>query len=112
MSLAIGLLMIVTGLAIMAFGLFMFYAWLPLLYALIGFDVGLLLGRAFTGMLVRLRLSLELSGPSFLVPRLIFLSPIGAFCSAFPAASCSAFLWPPLSGSMAGLEASSAECWR
>ena len=49
MSLAIGLLMILTGLAIMAFGLFMFYAWLPLLYALIGFDVGLLLGRAFTG---------------------------------------------------------------
>lgn len=49
MSLAIGVLMILTGLAIMAFGLFMFYAWLPLLYALIGFDVGLLLGRAFTG---------------------------------------------------------------
>ena len=49
MSLAIGLLMILTGLAIMAFGLFMFYAWLPLFYALIGFDVGLLLGRAFTG---------------------------------------------------------------
>ena len=49
MSLAIGLLMILTGLAIMAFGLFMFYALLPLLYALIGFDVGLLLGRAFTG---------------------------------------------------------------
>ena len=49
MSLAIGLLTIVTGLAIMAFGLFMFYAWLPLLYALIGFDIGLLLGRAITG---------------------------------------------------------------
>jgi hypothetical protein len=49
MSLSIGLLMILTGLAIMAFGLFMFYAWLPLLYALIGLDVGLLLGRAFTG---------------------------------------------------------------
>jgi hypothetical protein len=48
MSLAIGSLMILTGLAIMAFGLFMFYAWLPLLYALIGFDVGILLGRAFT----------------------------------------------------------------
>jgi hypothetical protein len=48
MSLAIGLLMILTGLAIMAFGLFMFYAWLPLFYALIGFDVGILLGRAFT----------------------------------------------------------------
>ena len=49
MSLAIGLLMILTGLAIMAFGLFMFYAWLPLLYALVGLDVGLMLGRAFTG---------------------------------------------------------------
>jgi hypothetical protein len=49
MSLAIGLLMILTGLAIMAFGLFMFYPWLPLLYALIGFDVGILLGRTFTG---------------------------------------------------------------
>jgi hypothetical protein len=49
MSLAIGLLMILTGLAIMALGLFMFYAWLPLLYALIGFDVGLLLGRTITG---------------------------------------------------------------
>ena len=49
MSLTIGLLMILTGLAIMAFGLFMFYAWLPLLYALVGFDVGILLGRAFTG---------------------------------------------------------------
>jgi hypothetical protein len=34
---------------IRAVGLFMFYAWLPLLYASIGFDVGLLLGRAFTG---------------------------------------------------------------
>jgi hypothetical protein len=49
MSLTIGLLMILTGLAIMAFGLFMFYAWLPLLYALVGFDVGILLGRTFTG---------------------------------------------------------------
>jgi hypothetical protein len=49
MSLSIGLLMVLTGLAIMAFGLFMFYAWLPLLYALIGLDIGLLLGPAFTG---------------------------------------------------------------
>jgi hypothetical protein len=49
MSLSIRLVTMLTGLAIMAFGLFMFYAWLPLLYALIGFDIGLLLGRAFTG---------------------------------------------------------------
>ncbi len=49
MSFAGGLLMILTGLAIMAFGLLLFYAWLPLLYALIGFDIGLLLGRWLTG---------------------------------------------------------------
>ena len=49
MSLAYGLMMLVTGLAIMTFGLFLFYAWLPLIYALIGFDIGLLLGRSLTG---------------------------------------------------------------
>jgi hypothetical protein len=49
MSLSIGLLTIVTGLAIMGFGLFMFYAWLPVFYALIGFDLGFLLGRTLTG---------------------------------------------------------------
>ncbi len=49
MSTSFGLMMILTGFAIMGFGLFIFYAWLPLLYALIGFDVGVLLGRALTG---------------------------------------------------------------
>lgn len=43
------ILMIVTGLAIMAFGLFLFYAWLPVLYALLGLDLGLLIGKALTG---------------------------------------------------------------
>ena len=91
MSLTIGLLMILTGLAIMAFGLFMFYAWLPLLYALVGFDVGILLARTFTGMLARPRLSSELPPRSFSASPLMFLSPIDASCSASPAASCSAF---------------------
>jgi uncharacterized protein DUF4203 len=49
MSLTIGSLMIVTGLAIAWFGLFLFYAWLPLLYALVGLDIGILLGRTLTG---------------------------------------------------------------
>jgi hypothetical protein len=40
---------VVTGLAIMLFGLFLFYAFLPLLFAFIGFDIGLLLGRWLTG---------------------------------------------------------------
>jgi hypothetical protein len=62
MSLTIGLLMILTGLAIMAFGLFMFYAWLPLLYALVGFDVGILLGRAFTGDVGTIAIVLGIAG--------------------------------------------------
>ena len=33
----------------MAFGLLLFYAWLPLFYGLVGFDIGLLLGRSLVG---------------------------------------------------------------
>jgi hypothetical protein len=54
MPLTIGLLMILTGFAVMAFGLFVFYS---ATYALIGFDAGVLLGRMFTGMLTELQLS-------------------------------------------------------
>ena len=33
----------------MAFGLLLFYAWMPVFYALFGFEIGLLLGRSLTG---------------------------------------------------------------
>ncbi len=49
MSLLGGMLMVLAGLAILSFGLFLFYAWLPLLYGLIGLEIGLLLGRWLTG---------------------------------------------------------------
>ena len=49
MSSAGAILLIVTGLAVMALGLLLFYAWLPFLYAFVGFDIGLLLGRWLTG---------------------------------------------------------------
>ena len=49
MSSAGAILLIVTGLAVMALGLLLFYAWLPFLYAFVGFDIGLLLGRWMTG---------------------------------------------------------------
>jgi hypothetical protein len=75
MSLAIGLLMILTGLAIMAFGLFMFYAWLPLLYALVGFDAGLLLGRAFTGDVGTTAIVLGITGAFILGAASYFLEP-------------------------------------
>jgi hypothetical protein len=43
------LLIIVTGLVVMALGLFLFYAWLPFLYGFVGLDIGLMLGRWLTG---------------------------------------------------------------
>ena len=46
---AFAILLILGGLAIMAFGLLLFYAWLPLFYGLVGLDIGLLLGRSLTG---------------------------------------------------------------
>ncbi len=49
MTVAGAALLILTGLSIMAFGLFLFYAWLPLLYAIVGFDIGVSGGRLFTG---------------------------------------------------------------
>ena len=49
MSSAGAILLIVTGLAVMALGLLLFYAWLPFLYGFVGFDIGLLLGRWLTG---------------------------------------------------------------
>ena len=44
MLFSFGMLLILCGLGIMGFGLFIFYAWLPLFYGLLGFEIGLLLG--------------------------------------------------------------------
>ena len=41
------ILLILGGFVIMAFGLFLFYAWLPFLYGLFGLDIGLFLGKWF-----------------------------------------------------------------
>jgi hypothetical protein len=49
MMFSFAILLILCGLGIMGFGLLMFYAWLPLLYGLFGFEIGLLLGRSITG---------------------------------------------------------------
>src|ERR1700689_4630322 len=81
----------------------MFYAWLPLLYALIGFDVRLLLVGHFGGCWYNCDCFSELLARLFLMSRLMYLSPIGACCLVFPAVSYLAFPWPPLSASMVGL---------
>ena len=49
MLFSFGVLLILCGLGIMGFGLFIFYAWLPLFYALIGFEIGFLLGKWLAG---------------------------------------------------------------
>ena len=49
MTVAGGVLLILTGIAVLGFGLFLFYAWLPLFDALVGFDIGILIGRSLTG---------------------------------------------------------------
>jgi hypothetical protein len=49
MLFSFGVLLILCGLAIMGFGLFLFYAWLPILYGLFGFEIGLLLGQWLSG---------------------------------------------------------------
>jgi hypothetical protein len=49
MLFSFGVLLILCGFAIMTFGLFLFYAWLPILYGLFGFDIGLLLGEWLSG---------------------------------------------------------------
>ncbi len=75
MSLAGGVLLILSGLAIMTFGLFLFYAWLPLLYAVVGFDIGLLIGRALTGEVGALAVGLGVAGAVALGAASYFLEP-------------------------------------
>jgi hypothetical protein len=49
MPLPFALLLIASGLALVLFGLYLFYAWLPLLFGFLGFDSGLLLGGRLFG---------------------------------------------------------------
>ena len=51
MLFSFGVLLILCGLGIMAFGLFLFYAWLPILYGLFGLEIGFLLGQWLSGEL-------------------------------------------------------------
>jgi hypothetical protein len=67
--------MIVTGLAIAWFGLFLFYAWLPLLYALVGLDIGILLGRTLTGTFGATAITLGITGAAILGAASYLLEP-------------------------------------
>ena len=75
MSVLGAILLILAGLAIMAFGIFLFYAWLPFLYGLFGFEIGLLLGRALTGDVGLLAIILGIVGAVILFGATYFLEP-------------------------------------
>jgi hypothetical protein len=62
MTIAGGALLVLTGLSIMGFGLFLFYAWLPLLYAIVGFDIGVLIGQLLTGEVGTIAIGLGIAG--------------------------------------------------
>jgi hypothetical protein len=49
MLFSFGTLLILCGFGIMGYGLFIFYAWLPIFYGLFGLEIGLLLGKWLTG---------------------------------------------------------------
>jgi hypothetical protein len=49
MALSLAILLIAAGLGLLLFGLFLFYAWLPFLYALFGFEIGFLFGNRLFG---------------------------------------------------------------
>lgn len=58
MTVVSGVLIVLTGLTIMSFGLLLFYALLPLLFGLVGFDIGVLIGKWLTGAFGWLALAL------------------------------------------------------
>jgi hypothetical protein len=75
MLFSLGILLILCGLGIMGFGLFLFYAWLPILYGLFGLEIGLLLGQWLSGELGPLAYSLGIIGAVALLVATYSLEP-------------------------------------
>jgi hypothetical protein len=75
MSVLGAVLLILAGFAIMAFGIFIFYAWLPLLYGLFGLEIGLLLGKSLTGDVGPLAIILGIVGAVILLFAAYSLEP-------------------------------------
>ena len=75
MSVLGAILLILTGLAIMAFGIFLFYAWLPVLYGLFGLEIGLLLGQWLTGDIGLMAIILGIVAAVILFCATYFLEP-------------------------------------
>ena len=68
-------LLLLAGVAIMGFGIFLFYAWLPFLYGLFGLEIGLLLGRSLTGDIGVVAIIFGIVGAVILFGAAYFLEP-------------------------------------
>jgi hypothetical protein len=76
MLFSFAVLLILCGLGVMGFGLFIFYAWLPLFYALIGLEIGFVLGKWLAGDTVgNLALVLGIVGAVAAASAAYFLEP-------------------------------------
>ena len=75
MSVLGAILLVLAGLAIMAFGIFLFYAWLPFLYGLFGLELGLLLGRSLAGDVGLVDIILGIVSAAILFGAAYFLEP-------------------------------------
>ena len=75
MSVLGAILLVLAGLAIMAFGIFLFYAWLPLFYGLFGLEIGLLLGQWLTGDIGLVAIILGIVGAVILFGAAYILEP-------------------------------------
>jgi hypothetical protein len=69
------ILLVLAGLGIMGFGIFLFYAWLPFFYGLFGLEIGLLLGKSLTGEMALLALILGTIGAVILFVASYSLEP-------------------------------------
>jgi hypothetical protein len=75
MSVLGAILLVLAGGAIMAFGIFLFYAWLPFFYGLFGLEIGLLLGQWLTGDIGLVGIILGIAGAVILFGAAYFLEP-------------------------------------
>ena len=75
MLFSFGVLLILCGLGIMGFGLFIFYAWLPLFYGLLGFEIGLLLGKWLAGQVGAIAIIFGIAGAIAAASATYFLEP-------------------------------------
>ena len=112
MSVVGAILLVLAGLAIMAFGIFFFYAWVRFLYGLFGLEIGLLFGRSLTGDVGLLAIILGIVGAVLLFGAAYFLEPYRRLLLGLSAGARLGFRSRRSSDWIISSVASSASFWR